>query len=287
MHALTAQSALDSVAAPTVGADLSAPALPHAMAVFAHPDDEVVSIGSRLPRLRDAVFVHVTDGAPRNESDARAHGFDGYRSYAAARRDELHAAIALAGIEPGQLLELDCPDQEASLHLVEITRRLVELLAGRHPAMLLTHPYEGGHPDHDATAFAVHAACRLLDMRGQKPPPIIEASSYHNGPRGIQVYCFLPAQSGTECGRSIAIKLTPAERDLKRRMLDCFVSQRESLSYFPPEVECYRAGSRFDFTAPPHGGTLFYENHPWGMTGEKFRGLVREAQQELGLEGVM
>src|SRR6185437_9724842 len=40
---------------------------------------------------------------------------------------------------------------------------------------VFTHAYEGGHPDHDAVAFAVHAACRLSDI----PPAIVEMPYYH------------------------------------------------------------------------------------------------------------
>ena len=41
------------------------------------------------------------------------------------------------------------------------------------------------------------------------------------------------------------------------------------------------------FHAPPHPGTLHYEHHPWGMSGEGFRLLATEAMQQLGLVGSM
>jgi hypothetical protein len=49
--------------------------MPKSMLVFAHPDDEVVALGARLGRFQSALFVHVTDGAPRNEQESRAYGF--------------------------------------------------------------------------------------------------------------------------------------------------------------------------------------------------------------------
>jgi hypothetical protein len=35
----------------------------------------------------------------------------------------------------------------------------------------------------------------------------------------------------------------------------------------------------------PHEGKLFYECHPWGMTGQRLLALSAQAMAELGLEG--
>jgi hypothetical protein len=51
------------------------------------------------------------------------------------------------------------------------------------PDIVFTHPYEGGHPDHDFTAFAVHAACRLTKSTKSV---IAEFASYNAGPMGDQ-----------------------------------------------------------------------------------------------------
>lgn len=256
---------------------------PATLIVAAHPDDEAVGIGAHLPRLRQAIFAHVTDGAPRNGEDATAHGFASVRDYAAARRREVADALAAAEIDRPILRELGFADQTASLHLVELTQRLVKLLRELRPAVVVTHPYEGGHPDHDATAFAAHAAVALVARGEECAPPaqIIEMSSYHNGPGGIQTGCFLPAD-GIE---SVTIALSPAQRTLKRRIFDCFATQRDTLSYFGVEHECFRPAPKYDFAQPPHAGQLFYENYSWGMSGQQFRMLARQAQHALGLRG--
>jgi LmbE family N-acetylglucosaminyl deacetylase len=248
---------------------------PEAVLVAAHPDDEVIGAASQLARLRP-VIVHVTDGAPRDMRDASANGFSSREDYARARRAELECALALAGLGLEQTRELGIADQEASLNLEGLARRLAEVLTELKPEAVLTHPYEGGHPDHDATAFAVHAACRLA---GLPAAAIVEFTSYHAGSRGIEVFEFLP-DAGSEIG---TVFLSVAERVRKQAMIECFTTQREMLRQFPVDLERFRPAPAYDFTLPPHAGLLFYENFEWGMTGGRWRELAREALRRLRL----
>jgi N-acetylglucosamine malate deacetylase 2 len=129
--------------------------------VVAHPDDETLSAGASLALFRHLTLVHVTDGAPRSPHDAHAVGFRTARDYAAARLRELRQALDAAGaaVEP---VFLGIPDQQASLFVPAIATALRGLLAGA--TLVITHSYEGGHPDHDACAAAVHRACRRLAL---------------------------------------------------------------------------------------------------------------------------
>ncbi len=232
--------------------------------VFAHPDDETVALGARLGRFRSATLVTVTDGAPRNEDDSRAHGFASLDEYRRARREELQGALRLAEFD-GEALCFDIPDQEASHHLVEISRRLRELLRRMRPEVVFTHPYEGGHPDHDACAFAVHRA---------GAPTIVEAAFYHAGPQGIETGRFLVPPWFT-------YQLSDSEADAKRALFACFPSQRETLSNFDPRSESFRIAPEYDFHRPPHPGRVFYESFNWGMTAERFCELARKADRAL------
>ena len=247
--------------------------------VVAHPDDEVIGAGAQLPRLGGVRLLHVTDGAPRNLLDAKAAGFEGWRDYAKSRRAELLAALALAGIEPGQADQLGIPDQAASLQMVELADTLAAGFQERGPDIVMTLPYEGGHPDHDATAFAVHAACALLRQRRRRAPSIVEMTSYHAGPGGRVMSEFLPRPEV----EVTTLVLGEADRALKRRLVDCFSTQKLVLADLPIELERFRPAPAYDFARPPHDGPLHYEAYDWGMDGVRWRILAREALAALKL----
>lgn len=255
---------------------------PNVLLVAAHPDDEVIGAGSRLNYLKGAAIVHVTDGAPRDMLDALECGFRTRKGYAHARRKELLAALGLAGIGPEQCIEAGCVDQEASYNLYALTEKIFSIMRTFRPEAVLTHPYEGGHPDHDATAFCVHAARRILEREGIRPPEIIEFSSYHGKDGKLTVAEFIPSRT-----EPITVVLSGEERELKKRMFECFVTQAKTISMFAVEMERFRPSPSYDFTQPPHPGRLFYENYDWGITGVRWRVLAREAISSLGIKGAI
>lgn len=247
--------------------------------VAAHPDDEIVSAGSQLRSLKPAAVVHLTDGAPSDMRDAHAAGFSSRAEYAEARRRESAEALQAAGAAGASKLNLGFRDQEASLHLAELTLRVRALLLEGDFEAVLTHPYEGGHPDHDAASFAVHSAIRLLCSEGRIPPRCLEFTSYHAGKNGMAAEKFLPCRNLTE----VVVPLDGPARTEKLRLLSLFRSQQRTLSYFPVRCERFRCAPGYDFTRPPHTGRLFYENYSWGMTAARWRELAREALELLDL----
>lgn len=254
------------------------------LVVVAHPDDEIVGAGILMSRLPGVAVLHVTDGAPRDVA-FRPKSFTGSRAaYAAARRRELKAAMKLAGIGPERLYTLGIPDQEASLAMVEIAQEVASYARKLGAEVVLTHAYEGGHPDHDATALACRAAYDQLRREGGPVPDLMEMALYHADPMGNMVLGkLLPAPADYE-GKVVHWKMSPSEMDLKRRMIECFATQRETLAPFlPPPEESFRPAPLYDFSQPPHPGILQYELWGFPLTGERWRRLAREATEELGI----
>lgn len=251
------------------------------MLVLAHPDDECVGAATLLPSLTLGAFVYLTDGAPRDPRDATRAGCASRTQYAAVRRAELLAALDAAGIAAHRVEFVECMDQEASAQLVPLTL-WVEILMREHaPAIVLTHPYEGGHPDHDAAAFIVHAARRRIALSGDPAPIVAEFTSYHSRGGSWEFGTFLPPIDEHVVTRVLG----PGDRRLKEQLLGCYISQRGVLRNVPLDVERFRVAPAYDFAAPPHAGTLLYEQFPWGVSGPEWRRRAQAALEQLGMPG--
>lgn len=249
------------------------------LAVFAHPDDEVIAAGILLGRLPEAGAICITNGAPLNENQFRKAGFDNWMDYAIARQKEAESALGLLDREIAPFCNLGITDLEASYHLVSASRFLAhQLRAGF--GHVLTHAYEGGHPDHDSTVFCVHAACAMIARDGGTPPVIVEAPLY-NGAGGPYVHGeFL---DHPDAGPVMNLALSGAEQALKRRMFDCYVSQRNTLSSFGVAREQFRLAPRYHFSLPPHAGDVGYNQFHWPVNGRRWRALARRAMRALNV----
>lgn len=248
--------------------------------IFAHPDDETIALGAQLPRLQGVKLVHVTDGAPENMADARAVGMASREEYAEARRRELEAAMALAGLGAADLLSLGITDQATPRRLPSAARRLADIFRECAAHTVIAHAYEGGHPDHDAVAFAVHAACNLLSAGGHAAPGILEAPLYHSRDGKFVMQEFVAANGADS--PEIVFALTETQLNAKRRMLDAHVTQQRLLASFSGTLERIRIAPRYDFGELPNGGELHYERMDWGLTGTEWLALVDQACAELG-----
>jgi|SRR5581483_7083190 len=248
-----------------------------AVIVAAHPDDEAIGLGARLGEMQGlAAIIHMTDGAPRSGGDVRNAGCGRWQEYAKLRRREFERALEVSGAHTRRGVCLWCADQEATIRIPELVKALARILESLRPPVVFTHPYEGGHPDHDTTAAAVYAAKRISGLDFS----IFEYASYHASPIGMASECFLKNSAEEVWDQP----LTAEQRERKRKIFECYGSQRHVLRQFPLLREPVRVAPEYDFARPPHEGDLFYEQFEWGMTGNRWRALVRAAFRDLGIQ---
>jgi len=245
------------------------PPAPVTVLLVAHPDDEVIGVGGQLNWLSAALHVvHLTPGIPITLDPEQRATHGSADAYGACRQRELDRALSRAGIPTERRHTLGGADQRCARMLSRLTFELRDLLDRLRPDVLLTHPYEGGHPDHDAAAFVAQAACRLLE----RPPARLEFTSYHCRDGQFTCAAFLRGQD-----QGVRIYLDEDQRAFKRALLAEYVSQQHTLAQFTPDVERVRVAPEYDFSEPPHVPPLHYDMHPWGIDSATFAKLAVEA----------
>jgi len=212
--------------------------------VVAHPDDEMIGVGGSMTRLLDLTLIHITDGAPTNVADLQALGVASRDEYATMRRAELDAALAAACVRPVRRLCYAVPDQRAASDLNAIVQRLAADLMS--VEVVITHPYEGGHVDHDACALGVHAAVATLQDLTGRSPAIVEFASYYRRHGEVRAGLFWPDPQRPE----FELKLSPSAVRRREAAFACFTSQRNNLQYFSLQTERFRLAPAYDFGRP-------------------------------------
>jgi N-acetylglucosamine malate deacetylase 2 len=177
-----------------------------------------------------------------------------------------------------RMLHFGVPDQGAAFLLETLVQRLEPLLP--HVPVVLTHAFEGGHPDHDAVSFAVHAACARMRRTGSGPD-IVEMPFYRASGTEWALQDFVPAPVDGAC--EVCIDLSPDEQRVKSQMIAAYKSQEDLLWRFRQDRECFRIAPDYDFQRLPNGGSLLYERYDWGMNARTWLELASGACAKLGL----
>lgn len=232
--------------------------------VAAHPDDETLGLGGRLSRFRKLTLIHLTEGAP-----------SGAWQQAAMRRAELRRALRCLGAQHARKIAYGYPDQGLIRHLPQLVENLTRDLAS--VAVVFTHPYEHGHPDHDTAALAVSMACAILGERGHRVA-CHEFPSYHLSAKGPVYGAFWP-----EAGNpAMPVALGPRDQASKQAAIRCFASQSEMTARFPAAHEELRQAPGYDFLRPAPPGDALYDQWGWDMTAAAWRAAAATFIADFG-----
>ncbi|HET9948525.1 MAG TPA: PIG-L family deacetylase [Longimicrobiales bacterium] len=235
-----------------------------------HPDDETIGLGGCLGRLPSARVLFLTDGAPSERAlwGVRATSREGY---ARLRAREAHGALALCGLGRGRVAFAPGRDLETARALVPLAEHVLARARAYGCGLLVTTPYEGGHPDHDGAALVAS----LVRRASRGAIDVVEMASYHWTGGALVTQRFPP-----DGCRAVAVPLGAADRARKRAMLERYHSQRAVLRAFTAgDVEWLRAAPRYDFGAPPRAVTVLYERPGWPVCCEGWRERARAAER--------
>jgi len=224
--------------------------------VTAHADDETISCAGLLSSVRDARIVQVTTGAPGHD-----------RAVSDRRRRERTQALH-AGRWPVLVLESFIPGREAYLALESLSALVDHALATTD--VVWTHPYEGGHLDHDTAAYVVQ---RVAPKRSVLA---MEFASYHCLAHGERFGTFWP---DALCP-AVHVPLSAEVLQRKRAAMAAYGSQAHILRKFPrPEVEAYRQAPVYDFSRPAPAPRCRWDVKGYTPTSAEWRRVI--AQEEL------
>ena len=247
---------------------LAIPADTTLLVLAAHPDDETIGASALLAKFPCSAVAYLTEGAPRDPRFWTGGPYTSREDYARTRRKEAAQALECVGIADERVFWLGGVDQEVAFEMSSLVTQLADLLRDRTPHVLITHPYEGGHPDHDSASLIAWLAVSQL---AESHPEIVEMTSYHA--RNGQCVTGEFLNSTVEIVREFC----EIDQSRKRKMLDAYASQRLVLESFGTDRERFRTAPEYDFSQPPHEGKLWYECMGWPMTGERWGELAAAA----------
>lgn len=203
----------------------------------AHQDDEVLGLGLTLARHRSkgerVTVVFTTNGSGANWKVSNTVK----RAVSSARFQEACDALAIIGVDPLDIVCLGFPDGGVHRYIPEASADVATLIRAIAPHTIYAHAMEGGHLDHDVTAFIVQEVSARLGIGA-----VFEWAEYNVEARGGDPisdarFASDPYVPEFECAP------TPFDQDellSKQQMLARYASQAVSIRYYPFRGEILR-----------------------------------------------
>jgi N-acetylglucosamine malate deacetylase 1 len=229
-----------------------------------HPDDELAGCCAAIGRARaqgaSVALAFLTTGVPAPQRFWPWQR-SGHAARVERRRGEARQVAATLGADIAHFSDVAARRLKDDIGATRDV--LVKLGAERQADMLWVPAYEGGHPDHDVASFIAST------LPGEAP--VWEFSEYNFRGGRVRSNEFVAAT-----GQEIELKLSGEEQRLKRVLLGMYASERGNLSYVRTEREVFRPRAGYDYSRPPHPGTLFYRRYAWAA----FHPRVNEVRPE-------
>lgn len=203
----------------------------------AHQDDEVLGLGLTLARHRGngerVTVVFTTNGAGGNWKESNTVK----RAASAVRFKEACDALAVITIDAADIVCLGFPDGGLHRYIPEASEDIATLIRAIAPHTIYVHAIEGGHVDHDVTAFVVQEVSARLLIE-----PVFEWAEYNSeAPGGLAIsdarFASDPYVPDFECAPT---RFEQSEFTSKQEMLAKYASQAVSIRYYPFRGEILR-----------------------------------------------
>lgn len=223
---------------PSALPDNAPPRFSRLLVVAAHPDDETIGAGVLMARTcrqggQVRVIIVNTGIAAWRSGD--------HTALFAERRGETLAALALAGVPPKNVTFLGIPDLQTAAHFFSLVATLRSEIQEFRPDGVVVSAWEGAHPDHDLSHYAVVVATD----RGATVP-VWEFPEYNRRYSRTGRAGFL--QEGWPF---VALGLTPEELGLRRAMIACFPSEGPFVRRFGEQPELLQPLPHYNYRLPP------------------------------------
>jgi LmbE family N-acetylglucosaminyl deacetylase len=243
--------------------------------LVAHPDDETIGFGGHISHCPNLYLVHLTEGSPQNLKYANYCGCTNQEEYAKLRMSELRSALTISSFDYNHYSNLQCVDLGVIYSIEKVIGDVLRIIKEIQPEVILTHPYEGGHPDHDCAAFIAQESIKIISEHN-KTSDIrrMEFTCYHGKNGYMETGTFLDHSEKT-----ITVQLSQEKKQMKEKMLNCFNSQKEMLSLFYTDKEIFRTAPEYSFSKLPHEGKLLYEQMDMGIESKCWRNIVNSLSQ--------
>jgi LmbE family N-acetylglucosaminyl deacetylase len=215
-----------------------------------HPDDEVVASGAAIARARAqgarVYALYLSHGCLARKTlwpwQRHMYGRMVAKRWMEARKAAEFLGLTVVGEVPARAARQIWPQLPA---VMEDVRAAIRQCA---PDQIWAPAYEGGNPDHDGLNAL---ASRIPEI------PVLEFSEYHFAGKRGHSNAFIDSSNAT------VLTLTPDEQAMKRDALAIYQSEKGNLNYIDVQQESFRPLAPYDYSKPPHPGTLWYAQYQW------------------------